>query len=89
VLSHAANKFSDYGEEPLGCLIGGSAGLPNPWQEVCDAIDGVVCDAPEDIARVGFWIDPGELGGFDERGHGGCSRAAPIGAGEEIILTAW
>jgi hypothetical protein len=67
-------------------LSGGLSRLPIPWQEVCDAIDRVVCDTPEDIAQVGFWIDAVELGGFDKRVHGGCSLTAAIGAGEEIIL---
>ena len=63
-------------------------GLPIPRQEFDDTIVWMVGDAGEDVAEVGFRVDAVELGGFDERVHGGSSFAAAIGAGEEIIFPA-
>jgi hypothetical protein len=55
--------------------------LPIPRQETGDTFVWVVGDTRKDIAQISFGIDAIELGGFDERVHGGGSFAAGIGAG--------
>ena len=37
-----------------------------PRQQFADAVDGMIGDAVEDFAEVGFGIEAVELGGFDE-----------------------
>jgi hypothetical protein len=43
-------------------------------------------DAAEHVARVGVRLNAVELAGLDEARHGGPTRAATIGAGEEVVL---
>jgi len=55
-------------------LLTGSVDVP--WQEIADAIDGVVGDAFEDGSEIGFWIEAVELRGFDQgQGAGGTGPA--------------
>jgi hypothetical protein len=59
-----------------------------PGEQVADAVDGVVGDAGEHVAEVGFGIEAVELGGLDQGIEGGGAFAAGVGAGEEIVLPA-
>jgi hypothetical protein len=40
--------------------------LPILRQEFCDAIDGMICNAGQDVTQVGFQVEAIELGGLDE-----------------------
>ena len=52
-------------------------GRPVPGHEIVEAVHLVVCDAGEDPAKPGLWIDVVHPGGFDERvGDGGSFTAA-------------
>jgi hypothetical protein len=33
-----------------------------PGQEIVDAVDGVICDAFDDMVKVEFWIEVVEFG---------------------------
>jgi hypothetical protein len=46
----------------------------------------VVGDAGNNVGDVELRIEAVELGGFDQRVHGGSAPAAGIGAGEEVVL---
>jgi hypothetical protein len=42
-----------------------------PRQQLCDAVDGVLGDTLEHVARLGFRIEAIQRGGRDQRGDGG------------------
>jgi len=47
---------------------------------------GVVGDADENVGEVEPRVEAVELGGFDQRVHGGGTMTAGAGTGEKIIL---
>ena len=59
-----------------------------PGKQLLDAVDGMVGDALEDFAQVGFGVEAVELGGSYERVEGGGAFAARVGACEEIVAAA-
>src|SRR5512132_2181276 len=59
-----------------------------PGKQVADAIDGVVGDAGEHVAEVGFWIEAVELGGLDQGIEGRGAFAAGVGPSKEVVLPA-
>jgi hypothetical protein len=57
-----------------------------PGQEVCDTVDGVFCDAGQDVSQVAFRVDAVEFGGAEQRVDGGGAFSAPIRSGEQIVF---
>jgi hypothetical protein len=57
-----------------------------PGQKFLDAIDWVICDALEDVAQVGFRIEPIEFGRTDEAIERCGALAASVRAREQIIF---
>ena len=57
-----------------------------PGQQFGDAVDGMVGDAADHLAQIGFRIEAVELGGFDKRLGYGTAPSAGIGSGEQIVL---
>ena|GEM_PF-5123115 len=51
-------------------------------------VDGVVGNAREHIAQVGFGIDAVKFGGADQAVNCGCTFATGVGAGEQVVLAA-
>ena len=39
-------------------------GFPRPREQLVDSVDRVIGDARDDVAQVGFWVEPVELGGL-------------------------
>lgn len=78
------------GREPLRPVIGGrpsscgSFGVAwqVPPQGFCSTPDGMVGDALQHAAQIGFRIEPVELGGGDQRGDRCGTLAAGVGAGQ-------
>ena len=57
-----------------------------PGQQFGDAVDGVVGDAREHIAQVGFGIKAVEFGRSDQAIDSGGALAAGIGATKQVVL---
>src|SRR5215472_17970355 len=64
------------------------SGFPVPGQELGEAFCRVIADASKEIGEVSLRVEAVELGGFDERVHGGGATATRVGAGEKVILPA-
>src|ERR1039458_9955930 len=74
-----------------GCLLGrwgryDRLGRHVPGQQFGDAVDGVLGNAREHVAQIGFGIESVELGRADEAVDGGGALAAGVGSGEEVVL---
>src|SRR5262245_36158056 len=65
------------------CVVGGSG----PRQQLVDALGGMGGEPGEDVAQVGFGVEPVELGGLDQGVHGGGPDAALVGAGEQPVFS--
>jgi hypothetical protein len=63
-------------------------GFPRPREQLVDSVDRVIGDARDDVAQVGFWVEPVELGSLDERVHLCGSNSAAVRTREEIIFSA-
>jgi hypothetical protein len=57
-----------------------------PRQQFGDLSGGVVGDTGENVGEVELRVEAVELGGIDQRVHGGGTVTAGVGTGEEIIL---
>ena len=57
-----------------------------PGQQFGDAVDGVVGDAREHIAQVGFGVEAVEFGRSDQAIDSGGALAAGIGATKQVVL---
>src|SRR5437879_2409489 len=63
-------------------------GFPCPRQQLIDPVDRMIGNAYEDVAQVGFRVEPVELGSFDHRVHLGGTNTAAVRTREEIIFSA-
>ena len=63
-------------------------GFPRPREQLVDSVDRVIGDARDDVAQIGFWVEPVELGSLDERVHLRGSDSAAVRTREEIIFSA-
>ena len=57
-----------------------------PGQQFADAIHGMVSNAREHIAQVGFGIEAVEFGRSDQAIDSGGALAAGIGATKQVVL---
>ena len=62
--------------------------MPGPGEEILEPSCGMIGQAGEDVGEPGLRVDAVELGGFDERVHGGRTFATAIGAGEGPVVAA-
>ena len=53
-----------------------------------ELLHGVVGDAGDDVAEIGFGLEAVELGGFDDGIDRGGAGSAGVGTGEEPVFTA-
>jgi hypothetical protein len=51
----------------------------DPWQQLVDAIDGMLCDASDDVAQVGLRIKAIQFGGSNQCVNSGPAFAAAVG----------
>ncbi|OGB25654.1 MAG: hypothetical protein A3I66_00005 [Burkholderiales bacterium RIFCSPLOWO2_02_FULL_57_36] len=59
-----------------------------PWQKLVNPIDRMVGDVGEDMAQVGFWIEPVHARRPDERVHRGSALSAAVSTKKQEIFSA-
>lgn len=64
------------------------SGWELPWQQVVDALDGVVGDASEDLFEIELRVESIQLGGAEQRVDGSGAFAARVRSGEERVFAA-
>lgn len=57
-----------------------------PWQQLFDAVDGMLGNALEHMAQIGLRIETVELGCPDQRVDRRRSLAALVRAGKQVVL---
>ena len=62
--------------------------FPRPREQLVDSVDRVIGDARDDVAQIGFWVEPVEFGSLDKRVHLRGSDSAAVRTREEIIFSA-
>src|SRR5512140_798902 len=57
-----------------------------PRQQFSDAVDRVIGDAFQHLAKVSLWVEPIQLRRTDQGVHGRSALAAGVAPGKQVIL---
>lgn len=60
----------------------------DPWQQLVDAIDGMLGNASDDVAQVGLGIKTIQFGGANQSVDSGPAFAAAVGTEVKEVLSA-